>query len=196
MSAPFGIEETARRIGHYQWVEQQLFETLGAWVPAVPELDAKVLLATHGHHHAWHAELWRRRLPELRDLPVDRVVVPAKGELRAFVDAMAEPAAPELTIEKLVGVYRVLVPALVAAYTFHLNHTSSVADGPMLRSLRFVLQDEIDDWREGEVVIQVLMSNDTVIERAAAHESRLRKLLRAAGGIAGPMTFRNGARDS
>ena len=196
MSAPFGIEETARRLGHYQWIEQQLFEALGAWVPTVPELDAKILLATHGHHHAWHAELWRRRLPELRDLPADRVVVPANDDLRAFVDALAEPAAPDLTIEKLVCAYRVLVPALVAAYTFHLNHTSSVADGPTIRSLRFVLQDEIDDWREGEVVMQALMTTDSAIERAAAHETRLRKLLRAAGGIAGPMTFGDSAQDS
>ena len=48
---------------------------------------------------------------------------------------MTEPEAPELTIEKLVGVYRVLIPHKIAAYTFHLNNTSTITDAPTIRSL-------------------------------------------------------------
>ena len=75
----------------------------------------------------------------------------------AFVDAMTEPEAPELTIEKLVGVYRVLIPHKIAAYTYHLNNTSTITDAPTIRSLKFALQDEFEDWRDGEMLIQSLI---------------------------------------
>jgi hypothetical protein len=35
------LEESARRIGGHAWIEQRLFEILGTWVTAVPELEAK-----------------------------------------------------------------------------------------------------------------------------------------------------------
>ncbi len=106
----FDVEESARRVGNYKWVEMKLFEALGGWVATVPELDVKMRLGTHCYHHAWHAELWHKRLPELREMNPDRLTQPANDALVAFMDAMTEPEAPELTIEKLVGVYRVLDP--------------------------------------------------------------------------------------
>src|SRR5438046_672510 len=99
----FDVEETARRVGNYKWIEMKLFEALGGWVATVPELDVKMRLGTHCYHHAWHAELWHKRLPELREMNQDRLSVPPNDEMVAFVDAMTEPQAPELTIEKLVG---------------------------------------------------------------------------------------------
>jgi hypothetical protein len=116
----------------------------------------------------------------------ERLTLPANDELVTFVDAMTEPEAPELTIEKLVGVYRVLIPHKIAAYTFHLNNTSTITDAPTIRSLKFALQDEFEDWRDGEMLIQSLIDTDEEVDRAAAHQSKLEKLMLAAGGIAGP----------
>ena len=131
----FDVEESARRVGNYKWIEMRLFEALGGWVATVPELDVKMRLGTHCYHHAWHAELWHKRLPELREMNPDRLTQPANDELVAFIDAMTEPEAPELTIEKLVGVYRVLIPHKIAAYTYHLNNTRPITDAPTIRSL-------------------------------------------------------------
>ena len=182
----FDVEETARRVGNYKWIEMRLFELLGGWVATVPELDVKMRLGTHCYHHAWHAELWHKRLPELREMNPERLTVPANEELVAFVDAMSEPEAPQLTIEKLVGVYRVLIPHKIAAYTYHLNNTSTITDAPTIRSLKFVLGDELDDWRDGEMLIQSMLRDADDVRRAAAHQARLEELMVAAGGIAGP----------
>ena len=182
----FDVGESAKRVGHYKWVEMRLFEVLGGWVATVPELDVKMRLGTHCYHHAWHAELWHKRLPELREMNQDRLAVPPNPELEVFMDAMTEPEAPEHTIEKLVGVYRVLIPHKIAAYTYHLNNTSEITDAPTIRSLKFSLQDEFEDWRDGEMLIQSLLHDDEDVDRAAAHASRLEKLMLAAGGIAGP----------
>ena len=182
----FTVEETARRVGNYKWIEMKLFEALGGWVATVPELDVKMRLGTHCYKHAWHAELWHKRLPELREMRPERLTVPANDELLAFVDAMTAPEKPGETIEKLVGVYRVLIPHKIAAYTFHLNNTSTITDAPTIRSLRFALMDEQEDWRDGEMLLQSLIKTPEDVQRAASHQAALETLMVAAGGIAGP----------
>ena len=182
----FTVDESARRVGNYKWIETRLFEVLGGWVATVPELDVKMHLGTQCYHHAWHAELWHKRLPELREMNPDRLTQPPNDEMVAFVDALTEPEAPELTIEKLVGVYRVLLPRKIAAYTYHLNNTSTITDAPTIRSLKFALGDELEDWRDGEMLIQSLIDSPAAVERATTHQAALESLILAAGGIAGP----------
>jgi hypothetical protein len=185
----FGVEETARRVGHYKWIEMRLFEVLGGWVATVPELDVKLRLGTHTYHHAWHSELWHKRLPELREMNPERLTVPPNDEMVAFVDALTEPEAPDRTIEKLVGVYRVLLPHKISAYTYHRNNSSAITDAPTIRALDFALQDEFEDWRDGEMLIQSLLETDDEVQLAADRQAHLEKLLLAAGGIAGPGTI-------
>ena len=182
----FDVEESARRVGAYKWIETKLFEALGGWVATVPELDVKMRLGTHCYHHAWHAELWHKRLPELREMNPDRLTKPANDEVAAFVAAVTEPEAPEQTIEKLVGVYRVLIPRKIAAYTYHLNNTSTITDAPTIRSLGFILQDEIADQRDGELLLQSLLETEEEVQRAAAHQAHLEALVVKAGGVVGP----------
>ena len=182
----FSVEESARRVGTYKWLEMRLFETLGGWIATVPELDVKMILGRHCYHHAWHAELMDKRLPELREMNTDRLCEPANEHVEQFVELLREPEAPEQTIEKLVGVYRVLIPHKIAAYTYHLNGTSTITDSPTQRSLNFMLQDEFDDWREGEMVIQSMIETPEELDRAIRRQHELEALLVAAGGIAGP----------
>jgi len=192
----FSVEESARRVGTYKWLEMRLFESLGGWVATVPELDVKMRLGTHCYHHAWHAELWHKRLPELREMNPDRLTVPANDGVVAFVDALTEPEAPEQTIEKLVGVYRVLIPRKIAAYTYHLNGTSRITDAPTIRSLKFALQDEFEDWRDGEMLLQSLIDSPEKVERAARRLAGLEALVLASGGIAGPGSLGSNTKES
>ena len=185
----FDVEETARRVGNYKWVEMRLFEALGGWVATVPELDVKMRLGTHCYKHAWHADLWNKRLPELREMNPERLTQPANDDMVAFMDAVTEPEAPDQTIEKLVGVYRVLIPHKIAAYTYHLNNTSTITDAPTIRSLKFILNDELEDWTDGEMMLQSLIRTPEEVERAATRARELEKLIVEAGGIAGPGTL-------
>ena len=100
----FSVDETARRVGNYKWTEMKLFEALGGWVATVPELDVKMRLGTHCYHHAWHADLWHKRLPELREIKPERLTVTSNDAMERFIEAMNEPEAPALTIEKHVAV--------------------------------------------------------------------------------------------
>jgi hypothetical protein len=185
----FDVEETARRVGNYKWVEMRLFEALGGWVATVPELDVKMRLGTHCYKHAWHSELWHKRLPELREMNPERLTVPANDAMVEFMQAVAAPEGEDQTIEKLVGVYRVLIPHKIAAYTYHLNNTSAITDAPTARSLRLILNDEFEDWRDGEMLIQSLIETTEEVERAARRQADLEAIMVRAGGIAGPRSI-------
>ena len=182
----FDVEETARRVGNYKWAEMKLFEALGGWVATVPELDVKLRLGTHCYKHAWHAELWHKRLPELREMNPDPLTVPANDAIVQFFEAMTEPEAPGQTIEKLVGVYRVLIPRFIAAYTYHQNGTSEITDAPTIRCLKLILHDEFDDWCDGEMILQSLIETPEEAARAADHQQKLETIMIHAGGITGP----------
>jgi hypothetical protein len=164
------------------------FEILGAWTASVPEPEVKAVVATHSRQHGWHAELWHDLLPVIGEAGSERFVEPPNAALVGFIDALREPDAPELTVEKLVGAYRVLLPRTVAVYRHHLAGASPISDGPMIRALRLVLSDQVDHWRDGEALLQTQLLYGADVDRAAAHQARLEKLLVAAGGIAGPDT--------
>jgi hypothetical protein len=83
----------------------------------------------------------------------------------------------------------VLIPRLIAVYTFHMNGTSSITDAPTIRSLKFALQDEFDDWRDGEMLLQSLIDTPEKVARAATRQQELETLYLASGGIAGPGTL-------
>jgi hypothetical protein len=188
----FTVEQTAVRVGHYKWIEMRIFELLGGWVATIGELEVKARLGTHCYHHAFHAELWHKRLPEIADLDPQRLTSPASPEVEALVWALGQPERADQTVEKLVGLYRVLLPNLIAAYTFHLNNTSEVSDAPTIRSLNLCLLDDMDEWREGEMMVQSLLTTPEAIDRAAARQAELAKLLLAAGGVVGASSVRLG----
>ena len=173
MNSGLGIVETARRAAHAQWIEERIFETLGAWSTSVPEPEAGLLFARHASHHAWHAQLWAERRPELRERSVDG---PLDERWIRFVAALRAPA-DDRTVLKLAGIYRVALPRLVGGYTAHLEVASPVADEPVARVLELVLRDELDDWREGEMFLQSLLTTADLVRDAARHQADLEALL-------------------
>lgn len=186
----FSVEETARRVGSYTWIEMKMFEIMGGWVALAPELEIKLQLGNHCYHHAFHAELWHKRLPELRELDPARLTVAPNADFETFIEAVGqpivgEPMNTESTIEKLTGMYRVLLPAMIGTYTYHLNNTSTITDGPSMRNLQLCLADDMQEWREGEMMLDSLLVDDASIDRATQHQAKLAKLLRGSGGVAG-----------
>lgn len=172
------LQETARRVAGYAWAEARLFEVLGGWVPTTPELEVKLWLVTQSSHHAWHAQLWRERLPALGaptpehpDTPAGSPPsLPISPSLAAVVDTVAEAPA---TLDRLVGAYRVLLPRLVGVYTAHLRACTPVSDGPVIRALTLVLRDEAEGWRDGELLVQSLLDSGARVREAADHQARL-----------------------
>ena len=173
----------------------RLFEVLGGWVATVPELDVKMVLGRHTRFHAEHAKRWDERLPELREMNRERLNQPPNPEFETFMDAVREPEAADLTIEKLVGVYRVLIPRFIGVYTYHLNGTSPITDAPTIRALKFILQDEFETWRDGEMLLQSLIDTPAKAERAAADPGVGEALRRVRGALPAPVAWVNGSEE-
>jgi len=182
------VEESVERIVHYKFAEQQLSAALGGWVATIPELDVKAMLGPHCYQHAWHADLWRLRLPELRETREDRAE-PANPEFEAFMTELTSPGEPDETIEKLVGIYRVLVPHLLATYSFHQRVTSDIVDAPTVRILRFMIDDNVEQLITGEMMIQDLARTPELRERAGKWQTHLDVMLARSGGVAGEHTL-------
>jgi hypothetical protein len=184
----WSVEESVERIVHYKYAEQHLSAALGGWVATIPELDVKAMFGPHCYQHAWHADLWRARLPELRETREDRAE-PVNEAFETFMTELTSPDGPDETIEKLVGVYRVLVPHLLATYSFHQRVTSDIVDAPTVRILKFMIDDDVEQLITGEMMIQDLARTPQLRERAGKWQTHLDVLLVRSGGVAGEHTL-------
>jgi len=63
VSAQVGIVELNRVCAEMRARNLELFEALGGWVATTSDGELQRLFAEACHRHAWHAELWERRLP-------------------------------------------------------------------------------------------------------------------------------------
>src|SRR5439155_291196 len=110
---------------------------------------------------------------------------PANERVVAFMDAVEEPEAPGQTVERLVGVYRVLKPHLLASYHDHLIRANPVYEPPTRRLLLRCLGDERRHIAAGTTILGHLCATPALAERALAWQRRLEGLFAAAGGVTG-----------
>jgi hypothetical protein len=135
-----GIVEWAERIESARALEMQLAAAVGAWVPRIAPAGAKLLLARHARHFAWHAELWDGLVPVLHDRPEGTAVV--DEHLRAAEAALAATTEPT-------GIYDDVLPAVVATYRGWSAEATPIAERPIMRVLDLVLNDLDFDAQEG-----------------------------------------------
>jgi 1,2-phenylacetyl-CoA epoxidase catalytic subunit len=178
-----GVEATARRVRHYRYAEERAMRVMAGWIALTPELEAKLLLGRQVWDCAQHADLWGKRLPELR-APAHVSEPPGPAFVR-FMGALEGREAWGETLERLTGVYRVLKPHLVETYAAHLERANPVYEPPTRRILERCLAEERRHIAEGERVLDALADTGARRARVAAWETELRRLLDEAGGVTG-----------
>lgn len=187
------LQEAAKLVGGHCWSERRAFEILGGWVPEVHDPGAKVALDRHSAHCAWRARQWEDRLPVLGGVSREDLVAAPDGleglaeacarAVRAVGEAPPERAAergaqPEVaTVARLAAAYRVVLPRLVSAYRAHLAAATSPADGPTRRSLGMGLADVMEDWAEGETLLQRCLVDTAAVRVAAETVAGLESVL-------------------
>jgi hypothetical protein len=200
-AGPLSLGTNAALVGGYRWIEQALFELLGTWVAEMPLPAVQVFLDGQSARHGWHAQLWADRLPVLAGVDPDgltRPPEPARALLALLAghpsDAGANGAngaegAPQGALPRLAGLYRVVLPRLVVSYERHLAAASPVTDGPVIRALRLVLADEVEDWRAGERLVQRLVTRPHDVAAVHASQQRLESLVVNASVTTGLVRF-------
>jgi len=177
LAGKVSVDDSARRIRQYRWLEERLMRILGGWIALTPELPVKLLFGRHVWDCAQHADLWGRRLPELRS-PAHRGEPPS-AEFARLLDLIDARHERHETIERVVAVYRVLKPHLVAAYETHLAEANPVYEPPTRRILSRCLDEERRHVAAGAIVLERL--GDAA--RAAVWERRLGDELARGGGL-------------
>jgi hypothetical protein len=135
--APLDLLDSARLLGGHVWVERRLHEVLGAWSADASRPEVAVLLDSQALHHAWYASVFVDRLPQLRELPVDRVVAAPPGA----AERLERLAATAGDRGRLTALVQDELPGLVDTYEGLLRRLTRVADAPLQRWLRIVLGD-------------------------------------------------------
>jgi hypothetical protein len=183
LSGHSSVADSARMIRHYRYAVERMMRILGGWIALTPEISAKLLMGRHVWDNAQHADALGRRLPELRAQA--HVSEPANEAVVAFIDAIEEAERPEQTVERLVGVYRVLKPHLLASYAASLELANAVYEPPTRRILARCAEDEQRHVAAGLAVLRHFTRTSVLEACAERWQARLEKLLIDAGGVTG-----------
>ena len=156
---------------------------LGGWIALTPEVPVKLLFGRHVWDCAQHADLWGRRLPELRSAAQQSE--PANDRVVAFMDLVESRETSKATAERVIGLYRVLKPHLAAVYAKHLGDANGIYEPPTRRILQRCLDEERRHLAAGALIVGRFGSDPEWRRRADEWEQHLMAALGAAGGITG-----------
>ena len=175
------IDENTDLLRRYNYIKTRLVEFYSAHITGTPEWELKAGFSLHLWLDAEHGAAIRRRVGEMREPPLHLDRVPDE-KLRAWFD---EVLRANNTLERIVGLYGVVRPALRKALQAHLERTNPLADHPTVRMLRLILQEEEEMRAWGEAVLNALLITNEARLPAREWEAHLRYFLGQAGGIAG-----------
>lgn len=176
-------DEGARRVRAFRQIEQRLGALLEEWAGTVGEAHLQTTLKRHARHAEWHASLLANSLSDSDGSEA------ADNDVASFLDAIAAPAGSGETIEFLTGVYRVLIPRLISAYTYYQRAIGTENSDADWRWLDMILKDHFDAIRDGELSLQSLLAGDGEVERSASRKAELETHMVKTGGLVGPDTL-------
>ena len=176
------VEESVRRLKRHHYALRRIHGILTARITSEPIYELKMAW----RHQAWicaeQVSAIRARVGEMREPPLGLDKVPHEGLALAFNELMAAPR--DLL---LMGLYEIVVPALLRCMAKHAADTHPLADQPTSRLLRIAQMDLEDLQQYGRKAVSSLVSGE---ERAAAQTALavLNQALAAAGGLDGTST--------
>lgn len=167
------IASVVTRLGEYTWVESRLFEVVGAWTVATPEPDVKVFFGAYAGDLAWHASEWHERLPLLREVSREALIVAPSAQA---VTLMEDLAATLGSLDRLAMLFDIVVPKLVATYAVHADGGSSIRDAPVLTTLTAVQQSHLEAARRAHQLPTYCVTDATPGTTSTAKPREIRVL--------------------
>jgi hypothetical protein len=184
----YDVDSTSRRIRNFRYAEEWMMMVMGGWMATVPEVPVKTGLGKVVWETAQAADTLGKRLPELRCArrPGQASEV-ANAGFKGFIDSMCEPEDPDHTIEKLTGVFDVLMPHLVETYEITMRSTDQIADAPTIDLLEDIVRRRRKHLAWGHEVLDRLCDTDARRERRRVRRETLRTILHECGGVTGDL---------
>lgn len=184
----YDVESVARRVRNFRYAEEWMMMIMGGWVATVPEVPVKTGLGKVIWEGAQAADELGKRLPELR---CGRKAIEASEAsndgFAGFVQEVAEPERPDLTIEKLAGIFDVLKPHLVEVYETTMRETDQISDAPTIEILETIVRKTRRHIAWGQEVLDRLCDTDALRERRRQRADALSAKLADSGGVTGTL---------
>jgi hypothetical protein len=170
-SAQIDLARNKRLLNRYRFIEYETLRILAGWLPATAPMELKLAMGRLLWEDSQHVQHLYQRLREIQT-PAFR---PPDDE--ALEHLMAELLHAPTEWDLLAGIFRVIKPALVQSYRWHMDQTFANPDAPTLYALKHILVDEEEQVRWARQAL-------------AAHprgewEDYVAGLLAAAGGVSG-----------
>jgi hypothetical protein len=189
LTGRYDVEAMARRCRNFRYAEEWMMMMLGGWIATVPELPVKTGLGKVIWETAQAADALGKRLPELRcgKKAVDASQSSNDG-FATFIQSISEPERPDLTIEKLVGPFDVLMPHLVDVYEQTMRETDQICDAPTIELLEDIVRKRRRHIAWGKEVHNQLCDTEDLRERRQARRTQLNTELTESGGVTGTLS--------
>lgn len=185
----YDVEATALKVRNFRYAEEWMMMIMGGWIATIPEIPVKTGLGKIIWETAQAADELGKRLPELRcGRKAQEASEVSNNAFADFIQAVSEPETPDLTIEKLVGIFDVLIPHLVEVYELHNRETDLISDAPTIELLELVLRRKRQHIEWGQEVLEALCDSDEKKLRRRQRAEELSKLLAASGGVTGVLS--------
>ncbi len=165
------FETNKRLLNRYRFIEYETLRILAGWLPATAKMELKLAMGRLLWEDSQHVQHLYQRLREIQT-PAFR---PPEDDALELLMAEAIHAPNERDL--LAGLFRVIKPALAAAYRWHINQTFANPDAPTLYAFKHILIDEDD---------QVQWAEQALADHPVGEWERyIADLLAAAGGVTG-----------
>jgi hypothetical protein len=190
----YDVESTARRVRNFRYAEEWMMMMLGGWAATIPELPVKTGFGKVIWETAQAADEFGKRLPELRcgRKSVDASESANEG-FAGFIQAVSEPETPDLTVEKLAGVFDLLMPHLVDIYEQTIRETDQICDAPTIEILEDIVRKRKRHIAWGQATLDTLCDSDDKRDRRKARVALLKEKIIACGGVTGTLEMDRGA---
>jgi hypothetical protein len=182
----YSVRQSVAHIMNFRFAEERMMRMMAGWIALTPEIPVKLEMAKQVYEDALHADALGKRLPELRAQA--QVSKAANEQFASFIQEIEDKEQWEDTIERLVGIYRVLKPHLIANYSAHVTAANPVYEPPTIRIFAKLLEDEQAHVEKGLVLLGDLLDTPEKSRRAGQWQAHLEELLFASGGVTGLAT--------
>jgi 1,2-phenylacetyl-CoA epoxidase catalytic subunit len=179
----YSVRQSVSHIMNYRHAEERMMRMMAGWIALTPEIPVKLEMARQVYEDALHADALGKRLPELRAQA--QVSKAANENFAIFIQEIEDKEQWEDTIERMVGIYRVLKPHLIAHYSSHVTAANPVYEPPTIRILAKMLEEEKEHVEKGLVLLGDLIDSPEKSRRAGQWQTHLEELLSASGGVTG-----------
>ncbi|MDP4220530.1 MAG: DUF455 family protein [Bacteroidota bacterium] len=181
LGGAYRVDENAELLQRYFLFERLLLRAQAGWLMGTPEFEVKVEYGRHIYYHSEAAMKLRTRLTELRSTEdiVDSFTSPEIEEVFRELISAESPA------HFLAGVYGVLLPHLISAYTIHTQTTDQVADAPTIRILKQILSDYTEMYLWGKEALDAYVRGGYDGANIVFSQMHLEQVLNSFGGVTG-----------